>query len=48
MRPIEKFSLWIDGRYAGGTRSIDKSAREYDIKTSTREITAGVGFPLGG
>ena len=43
---LEKVSLWLDGRYVGGTRSIDKSNRDYDVKTSTREFALGVGIPL--
>ena len=44
---LASVSLWIDGRYVGGTRSIDKSSRDFDVKTSTREFSAGVGIPLG-
>jgi opacity protein-like surface antigen len=45
---LARAHLWLDARYAGGARSIDKSAREYDVKTSTFEFALGLGVPLGG
>jgi opacity protein-like surface antigen len=43
---LTRASLWLDARYAGGARSIDKSAREYDVKTSAFEVALGVGVSL--
>ncbi len=40
------YSLWLDGRYVGGVRSIDNSGSDYDVKTNAFEMALGVGIPL--
>ena len=40
------YSLWLDARYVGGARSIDNSARDYDVQTNAFELALGVGIPL--